>query len=184
MKHQRQATILELVDRGQVGRQAQLRERLQALGFDVTQATLSRDIKELGLVKRAADGTYQRPDRADSSPVHSREHALAQAVADYLSRIDVVRELIVLRTDPGEAQPLARAIDRADLPEIAGTIGGDDTILVVARDTTRAKELVDRFRAWSGRQAVGGPRARVPVPATRPGRVVAPRRAGRPPRVR
>jgi transcriptional regulator of arginine metabolism len=151
MKRQRQALVLELVDRHSIGRQEELRARLRDLGVDVTQATLSRDIKELGLVKRAADGAYQRPDRAGERADRAREGALSRAVVDYLLRVEAVGTLVVVRTDPGEAQPLARAIDRAELDEVAGTLGGDDTILIVARDVAGANALVERFSRWAGR---------------------------------
>jgi transcriptional regulator of arginine metabolism len=151
MKQQRQRAILELVERQGIGRQEELRTRLRAQGFDVTQATLSRDIKALGLVKRASDGAYLVSEGEAAPTMASREQALARAAAEYLRRIETINELIVIRTDPGEAQPLARAIDRADLAEVAGTIGGDDTILVVARGRGRARALTRRLETWAGR---------------------------------
>lgn len=150
MKRLRQAAILELVETERVSRQEALRTRLLARGFDVTQATLSRDIKELGLLKRATDGAYQRSDRVAEQPHESRDQALTRAVADYLVRAECVGHLMVLRTDPGEAQPLARAIDRATLGDVAGTLGGDDTILVVVRSPEGAQTLTARFLSWVG----------------------------------
>jgi transcriptional regulator of arginine metabolism len=118
MKARRQAAVLDIVSRESVRSQEQLRQHLVACGFDVTQATLSRDIKELGLVKRAADGAYQpAPDGA----------------------------LPALRTGAGEAQPLALAIDRARLGDVLGTIAGDDTVLVIARDARAARTLIQQF---------------------------------------
>jgi transcriptional regulator of arginine metabolism len=150
MKRLRQAAILELVESERIPRQEVLRTRLLARGFNVTQATLSRDIKELGLLKRATDGAYQRSDRVAEQPRESRDQALTRAVADYLVRAECVGHLMVLRTDPGEAQPLAWAIDRATLVDVAGTLGGDDTILVVARSPEAAQALTARFLSWVG----------------------------------
>ena len=146
MKAQRQAAILELVRREQIASQETLRQRLVERGFDVTQATLSRDIKEIGLVKRAAGG-YQAPGQ-DSRPGATAEATLRRTAREFLRSWEVVQNLIVLRTDPGRAQNLAVDIDRAGLPEIAGTIGGDDTILVVTRDLEQARAIAGRFAAW------------------------------------
>lgn len=144
MKSARQAAILEVVSREAIHSQEQLRRRLRAQGFQATQATLSRDIKDLGLVKRAADGAYQQVfDEAPSASTASV--ALEHALAEYLRHVDRVQQLVVLRTGVGQAQPLAIAIDRAQLPQVVGTIAGDDTILVVARDARRARAVAKRF---------------------------------------
>jgi transcriptional regulator of arginine metabolism len=145
MKAQRQAAIVELVRREQIASQETLRQRLLERGFDVTQATLSRDIKEIGLVKRAAGG-YQPPGQESRPP--TAEATLRRTAREFLRSWEVVQNLIVLRTDPGRAQNLAVDIDRAGLPEIAGTIGGDDTILVVTRDLEQARAVAARFAAW------------------------------------
>ena len=149
MKTQRQAVIVELVNGERISRQELLRQRLLSRGFDVTQATLSRDIKELGLVKRASDGAYQRPD-ADNGRPRIAETTLRRTIREFLRSCEPVQHLIVLKTDPGRAQVLAVDIDRAGLPEVAGTIGGDDTILVVVRDASQAGTLAERFRVWAG----------------------------------
>src|SRR5437667_4354906 len=147
MKARRQAVILELVDREALHSQDHLRRRLHRRGFDATQATISRDIKELGLVKRAGDGAYQRPGVEAANP-ETALAALERAAEEYPRSIDRVQQLVVIRTVIGQAQPLAIAIDRARLPEAVGTIGGDDTILVVARDTRRAAALVKRLEKY------------------------------------
>lgn len=155
MKAFRQAAILEVIEHERIARQESLRERLRAKGFEVTQATLSRDMKELGLVKRASDGAYQRPERG-AAATESRNQAVRRAVMECLRTIERVEQLVVLKTDPGEAQILAYAIDRAPLAEVVGTIGGDDTILVICRGAENARALVDRFTEWafsSGRTA-------------------------------
>src|SRR5881396_1794908 len=129
MKARRQAVILELVDREALHSQDHLRRRLHRRGFDATQATISRDIKELGLVKRAGDGAYQRPGVEAANP-ETALTALERAAAEFV------------RSGPGQAQTLAFALDRAHLPDVVGTIGGDDTILVIARAARAAAALV------------------------------------------
>jgi transcriptional regulator of arginine metabolism len=151
MKAFRQAAILELVDREAVLSQEALRRKLRGRGIDATQATISRDLKELGLLKRAADGAYQRADR-DGPPAAGTEQALRRAVSEYLSRVSRVRELIVLRTGPGQAHALAVAIDRHPAESVVGTIAGDDTILVIARDSRRASEFVQQLESWAKRR--------------------------------
>jgi transcriptional regulator of arginine metabolism len=151
MKPYRQAAILELVDREPVHSQEALRERLRTRGIDVTQATLSRDIKELGLVKQAADGAYRRPGSLPAVAAVGGDAALRRAVAEYLRSVDRAQQLVVLRTDAGQAQPLAIAIDRARVVEVVGTIAGDDTILVVVRDTRRAASLARRLEQMARR---------------------------------
>ena len=150
MKARRQAVILELIDREGLRTQEQLRRRLRQRSFDATQATISRDIKELGLVKRAGDGAYQRQGQENTNP-ETALSALERAAASFLRRVDRVQQLVVIRTGVGQAQPLAIAIDRAQLPEAVGTIGGDDTILVIARDARRARALVKRLEDYAGR---------------------------------
>jgi transcriptional regulator of arginine metabolism len=151
MKSQRQAVIVEVVEREPIYNQELLRRRLRARGFDVTQATLSRDIKELGLVKRAADGSYQRagvPGQARTA--EAAEAALRRTAREFLRSFEQVQQLIVLKTDPGQAQLLALALDRASLPEIVGTIAGDDTILVVTRDPRQSNAFMRQLEDWTG----------------------------------
>jgi transcriptional regulator of arginine metabolism len=150
MKARRQALLLDIVDGELLHSQEQLRRRLHHNGFDATQATISRDIKELGLVKRAGDGAYQRPG-VDTTNPETALAALERAAAEFLRRVERVQQLVVIRTGVGQAQPLAIAIDRAQLPEAVGTIGGDDTILVIARDARRAATLVKRLEGYAGK---------------------------------
>src|SRR5206468_660990 len=105
---------------------------------------------ELGLVKRSGDGAYQRPGVETPSPV-TVQTALERAAAEFLRRVDRVQQMVVVRTGMGQAQPLAIAIDRARLPEAVGTIAGDDTILVIARDGKRAAALVKRLENYAGK---------------------------------
>lgn len=149
MKPRRQAAIRAIVHDEPIRSQEQLRRRLAARGFDVTQATLSRDIKELGLAKRSSDGAYQ-PASADGPPPPAALSALARALAEYLEGAEAVQQLVVLRTGPGQAQLLGLVLDRARLAGVVGTIAGDDTILVVTRDARHAAGLLrtlDRLAA-------------------------------------
>ena len=148
MKTRRQALILELVDREPLHSQEQLRRRLRQRGFDATQATISRDITELGLVKRSGDGAYQRPG-IDAPDPEAALNALERAAGDLLRRIDRVQQLVVIRTGAGQAQPLALALDRAQLPEAVGTIAGDDTILVIAHGARAAAALLKRLKSYA-----------------------------------
>ena len=151
MKARRKAVVVELVEREAITSQEQLRERLRERGIEATQATLSRDIRDLGLVKRAADGAYRRPGGREPWPADG-EGALRRAVDEYLRTLEAVEQMVVLKTDPGQAQPLAVAIDRARLAEIAGTIAGDDTILVICRTATDAAGAspIDSARCGEG----------------------------------
>jgi transcriptional regulator of arginine metabolism len=144
MKARRQALILDLLGREPVRNQEQLRRGLKVLGVTATQATLSRDIKELGLVKRASDGAYQRPT-VSVPPAGATASAFSRAVTEFVTGVDRVQQLVVLRTGPGQAHAAAIAIDRAQLNDVVGTIAGDDTILVIARDPRRARGLADRL---------------------------------------
>ena len=147
MKSYRQTAILELVDGEAITSQEQLRDRLKLRGIEATQATISRDVRDLGLIKRAADGAYRRSG-AESLPAGNPEAECRTAIDDYLRHYDVVEQLVVLKTDTGQAQPLAVAIDRAHLSEIVGTIAGDDTILVICRSAPDAVGLSKRLEGW------------------------------------
>jgi transcriptional regulator of arginine metabolism len=148
MKSRRQAAILELVDSEPLHSQDEVRRRLRKSGFEATQATISRDISELGLVKRAADGAYSREGAEGAAPAMALA-ALERTAADYLRTVTRVQQLVVVRTGGGQAQPLAAAIDRAQVPEAVATIAGDDTVLVIARDARRARALVKRLETYA-----------------------------------
>ena len=147
MKHYRQSAILDLVTLESIGSQDELRRRLRAKGFNATQATISRDIKQLRLVKRAADGSYQKADEQSGGRANS-DVAVRRAIMDYMRSVDQVQQLLVLRTDAGLAQPLALAIDRTNLREVVGTVAGDDTILVITRHARAGREVTRLFEGW------------------------------------
>lgn len=143
MKARRQTAILDLIAERDVTSQEQLRELLKSRGFGATQATLSRDIRDLGLVKSAADGAYRlspvRPAELDP------EGAVRRAIDEYLRAFEQVEQLLVLKTNPGQAQALAIVLDRSGLPDVVGTIAGDDTILVICRSAAHAAAFADRL---------------------------------------
>jgi transcriptional regulator of arginine metabolism len=140
MKTQRHAAILRIVRHTQIASQEQLRERLRAQGFDVTQATLSRDIRELRLAKVPAPdgGSHYAPPPEGGLAV--RPH-LAQLVPTLVVSVDGVGPLVVVKTPAGAAQSLGLALDGAGWSEIIGTIAGDDAVLVITR-SERARRAV------------------------------------------
>jgi len=144
MKRRRQAAILDLVDRMALSSQEDLRKKLKDHGFSVTQATLSRDLRDLGLVKASADGAYHRPG-LDSTPPELARARLQHAVAEFLTGVDRAQQLVVLRTGMAQAQPLASAVDAARIEGVVGTIGGEDTVLVICRDAAAAAAVAHRF---------------------------------------
>ena len=141
MQTERRSAILEIIEQEAIRSQGQLRNRLKQKGIEATQATLSRDMRALALFKRSTDGAYFRPGAAPAP----RADDFETAVRDYLVRWERVDQLLVLKTDPGNAQPLAVAMDGARLPQAAGTIAGDDTILVICRGVDAAHELEQRL---------------------------------------
>jgi transcriptional regulator of arginine metabolism len=149
MKSFRQTLVLELVDQQPITSQEQLRQGLLARGIEVTQATLSRDIRDLGLVKAAADGAYKRPTPGEIPVATSDALAvLRRSAAASLKKFDVVQQLVVLRTESAQAHPLAEAIDRARLSEVVGTIGGENTILVICRGEAEARAFTRQLEEW------------------------------------
>ncbi|KHF42079.1 arginine repressor [Saccharomonospora viridis] len=154
----RHARITELVSSMAIRSQTELARLLAAEGIEVTQATLSRDLDELGAVKlRGADSgapVYVIPE--DGSPVRGVQGGtarLSKLLAEFMVSADASGNLMVLRTPPGAAQFLASAIDRAALDEVVGSIAGDDTIAVIAREPLTGKELAERFTALAQRSS-------------------------------
>lgn len=148
----RQSRIVALLSAQPVHSQSELAGLLAAEGIEVTQATLSRDLEELGAVKlRGADGgmgAYVVPE--DGSPVRGvtgGTERVSRLLNDLLVSTDSSANLAVLRTPPGAAHYLASAIDRAVLPYVVGTVAGDDTILVVAREPMTGAELARTFES-------------------------------------
>lgn len=146
-KRDRHALILEILRKNRVTSQEALRELLHQRGTEVTQATLSRDIRELRLVKvPGADGTghYSLPEEWESTP------PLESLLPTLFLSADGVDHLLVIRTMKGGAQTVAAAIDWEEWPEVLGTLAGDDTILIVLRDPDALPELRARVEAMAG----------------------------------
>jgi transcriptional regulator of arginine metabolism len=145
----RQKIIADLIRNQPVASQEDVTARLAAKGFAVTQATVSRDLDQLGAVKVKRGGvlSYALPDQlGDSDWAAAR---LQRILAEWVQSVEAAGNLIVLRTPPGSAHLVALAIDQARLPEIAGTIAGDDTLFLAARDSSSAAALADRFQSLS-----------------------------------
>ncbi|ART77118.1 transcriptional regulator AhrC/ArgR [Sutcliffiella horikoshii] len=143
-KGQRHIKIRELITNSEIETQDELVDRLKSLGFNVTQATVSRDIKELHLVKvPLLDGRYKYSLPADQrfNPLQK----LKRSLMDAFVKIDIAGHMIVMKTMPGNANAIGVLIDNLDWSEILGTICGDDTCLIICRTPEDAKELSDRF---------------------------------------
>jgi len=144
----RRARIAELVAAAPVRSQAELLGLLEDEGVDTTQATLSRDLDELGAVKlRGADGpVYVIPEEGSVARPPEAAARLGRVLAELVRSAEGSGNLAVLRTPPGAAQYVASALDRAGLHDVIGTIAGDDTLLVVAREPLTGAELATRLR--------------------------------------
>jgi transcriptional regulator of arginine metabolism len=138
-KAYRQRQILNLVRRSKIYTQEDLARELKSAGIEATQVTLSRDLRELGLVK-TADG-YRN---IASGPPRPQFQTI---VSEFLQDIRAAQNLLVLRTSPGNANTLAAGIDAEDWPEVVGTVAGDDTVLVIAPDARTAGEVRKRLLA-------------------------------------
>jgi transcriptional regulator of arginine metabolism len=134
IKSYRQGQIMKLIGSQRLHTQDELARALGALGISATQVTLSRDIRELGLVKTPQG-------YAHSSDVEPSGLGFASAAREYLLDIRMAQNLLVLRTPPATANALASALDQEDWPEVTGTIAGDDTVLVIAPDANTAEVL-------------------------------------------
>ena len=144
-KFERQGAILRLVEQNQLSTQAEVTEALRGQGFDAVQTTVSRDIAQLGLVKvRNGNGrlVYALPGADDLK----RLETLAGSLRRWVSGMKAAGQLLVLTTPNGFAVPLADAIDSAALEEVAGTIAGENTVFIAARDGMTGAELEEQFR--------------------------------------
>lgn len=142
-KLSRHAAIRQAVNRKTVASQDELRRLLYRSGHRVTQATLSRDIHELGLVKTSEGYTFpSNGDEASDAYLPSVE----KLIRDFVYEVTAAQNLVVVKTSAGSAQPVAAAIDAEEWPEIIGTVGGDDVILIVTPDNKIAEKLVSRVK--------------------------------------
>ncbi|MEO7804724.1 MAG: arginine repressor [Actinomycetota bacterium] len=157
MKSARQRTIIRLIREQQVTSQNQLVKLLRAAGFPSTQATLSRDLEELGAIKFKNEGkvAYAMPVEVSSAPVGD---VLRRMLAESVVSMEATGNLLVIKTPPGHAGMVASALDRGDIDGVAGTIAGDDTIMVACKQgilprrvEKRLRSLVDSFPSLAER---------------------------------
>ena len=145
-KRDRHRTIREIVAATPIGSQEELRQRLTERGWDVTQSTLSRDLHELRLARVPTADGMRYVATTDAEDTERGRIALEALLPQLFARIDGVGELIVLHTVPGGAQPVAAAFDKASWPDILGTVGGDDTILIICRSAQAREQLIRKIR--------------------------------------
>ncbi|MDD4169021.1 MAG: arginine repressor [Desulfotomaculaceae bacterium] len=145
MKARRQCEILEIIGREKIENQRELAAMLKNSGLNVTQATISRDIKELGIIKTSCGKHLFRYILPADQSVSSAENRLGRIFRESVIGVELSENLIVIRTYPGGAQAVALAIDQAGWEEIIGTVGGDDTILVVIKPKKLALSMQKRF---------------------------------------
>ena len=144
-KLSRQQAILELARTEELSSQDELRKHLVRRGFRVTQATLSRDINELGLVK-TPEGYALLQSENGNGHGESAAPPVARVIREFVTEIREAQNLLVLKTTTGSAQPVAVALDAESWQEVVGTVGGDDTVLVISSDKKAAGRLASRIR--------------------------------------
>jgi transcriptional regulator of arginine metabolism len=151
MKQLRQRAIRDLVEQRPIRTQQELAAALRERGFRTTQATISRDVAELGLVKTGRGGTqtYALPPRLVEAEV-SGEDRLRKLLSDLPVEIREAGLLLILRTLPGSAHAIAAALDRARWPEVAGSIAGDDTVFIACADRRAVERVRRRLADISG----------------------------------
>ncbi len=145
MKQKRHTAILDLIANHEIITQEDLASRLTSLGFQVTQATVSRDIKELKLTKIPTESgvyKYAKPERQVGVP-DAQLTVLLRAIV----KVDYAQNIVVIKTHAGMAQAAAAVLDAMAMKEIVGSLAGDDTIFCVVRDEAAAMQLVDRIKS-------------------------------------
>ncbi len=150
---QRREQILRIIREESVSSQQSILERLAELGHRVTQPTLSRDLREMGVAK-TPEG-YVLPGEVGSgfAPLEAREERFAHLIRERVVEAVVSGTLVVLRTSPAEAGPVARAIDEAEIEGVAGTIGGEDTVFVATASEAAAEAFAKRVGSILARAA-------------------------------
>jgi transcriptional regulator of arginine metabolism len=147
-KSERQQTILRLIGEHSIASQEELKQRMAENGWVVTQATLSRDLRDLGIVRAPTEegARYMLPEMLGDEAKISLESLLPQ----WFSRIDGVSELIVLHTLPSGAQPIAEGIDYEEWPEVLGTLAGENVVLIICRSLEARSLIVERIKRLAG----------------------------------
>ena len=141
MKKVRQKAIVDLIRSQEITSQEQLLEGLLARKIDVSQSTLSRDIQELGLAKSGGIYTVMGAD-----PPRSSDEKIRRTLREFLTDVSVAQNIVVLKTGPGHASTLSRAIDEAAWEEVVGSLAGDDTIFLAVRTVKESRRLADRIK--------------------------------------
>ena len=145
LKERRQRAITDLIRSNALSSQEELADRLGSLGYAVTQATISRDLEQIGAVKVRRDGqlSYALPDQVRDAP----SPRLVAVFRDWVRSVETAGNLVVIRTPPGSAHLVGVVLDQSELPEIVGTICGDDTIFVACRAVKDANSLSSKLGA-------------------------------------
>lgn len=148
-RSRRQKSLADLLRAEALGSQEEVTERLKSEGFEVTQATVSRDLVQLGAVKVKRGGAiaYALPDQMGSSDWAAAR--LQRIFSEWVQSVEAAGNLIVLKTPPGSAHLVGLALDQAQLAEVAGTICGDDTLFLALREEVAPGAMAERFRALS-----------------------------------
>ncbi len=147
MKKNRHLKIFELISKYEIDTQEELMEYLREEGFDVTQATVSRDMRELDIVKvTTGRGTYKYTSARNQAQKNKSSASLATALVDAVQSVNFAQNIIVIKTTPGMSSPVAVAIDNLPDTRILGCVSGDDTIIVVVTDIDTAYELGSKMR--------------------------------------
>ena len=151
MKKKRQGKIIEIIEKYNVGTQEELAERLREEGFQVTQATISRDIRELKLSKMSAEDGVQKYIVLEQNG-GELENRYVRVLQEAYSSVDTAQNLVVIRTVSGMAMAVAAALDAMKLPEIVGCIAGDDTIFVAVHTQEETRLLREKVRMIVARE--------------------------------
>ena len=148
MKKKRHDKILEIIANNEIETQGELAQLLRSSGFKVTQATVSRDIREMGLVKVASSSGKQKYEAAQ--PSNEEQNRFIRVLRDSVLSVDCAQNLLVIRTGSGMAMAAAAALDHLDFPEVVGSISGDDTIMAAVRTVEDTVLLMDKIRRMLG----------------------------------
>jgi len=148
LKERRQRAIADLIRANALANQEELADRLAALGYAVTQATISRDLEQIGAVKVRREGqlSYALPQQVRMPAAPPLEAVLRQ----WVTGVEVAMNMVVMKTPPGSAHLIGVALDRSEIPAVVGTICGDDTIFVACRTASDARDLASDFRSATG----------------------------------
>ena len=145
-KKNRSFTILSLIENKEVQSQQDLLDKLGKEDIHVTQSTLSKDLKELGIIKvRGKDGKFRFVQTKERDTYHTRV-LLKKELLDYMKHMDSVNNLIILKTVPGNASGLSKSLDDMEWEEIAGTLASVDTVLAIARSPGDAKSVINKLQ--------------------------------------